>query len=140
MFEPQSCRIQATNQPYNKASRRRRLPRSSSMTIRYPLTVLTLAALLMASGAALAGGMPSDEGPEVVPDELGFNGGDSLDEDTITAIIKSMAPEYLPDATVPAAYVTAVMDGEALEPTPPVTPKLPPALNSPDDEWQRDHR
>ena len=37
------------------------------MIIRHPLTVLTLAALLMAGGAALAGGMPSDEGPEVVP-------------------------------------------------------------------------
>lgn len=116
------------------------------MTIRYPLTVLTLAALLMASGASLAGGMPSDEGPEVVPDALGFNGGDKLDEDTITAIIKSLTPEYLPDASlpaayVPAAYVTAVVDDQAVATTPLGTPKLPPALDSPEgDPLLRDHR
>ena len=116
------------------------------MTIRYPLTVLTLAAFLMASGAALAGGMPSNEGPEVVPDALGLNGGDNLDEDTITAIIKSQTPEYLPDASIPAAYVpaghvTAVVDDQAVETTPLGTPKLPPALNSPEgDPLLRDHR
>ena len=111
------------------------------MTIRYPLTVLTLAALLMASGASLAGGMPSDEGPEVVPDALGFNGGDKLDEDTITAIIKSLTPEYLPDAPLPAAYVTAVVDDQAVATPPLGTPKLPPALDSPEgDPLLRDHR
>ena len=110
------------------------------MTIRPPLTVIAVATLLMASGSAFAGGMPSDEGPEVILDELGYDGGDSLDEDTITAIIKSQTPEYLPDAYVPAAYVAAVTVAQAVETTPLNKPQLPPALFSPEDEWQRDHR
>ena len=105
------------------------------MIIRYPLTALTLAALLMASGAALAGGMPSDEGPEVILDELGY---DSLDDDTITAIIKNLAP--LPEAYVPAANVTTVAVIEAPQTVPSVTPKLAPAQLSPEDDLRRDHR
>ena len=116
------------------------------MIVRFSPTVAALAIVLMASGGAMAGGMPSDEGPEVVPDALGFNGGDKLDEDTITAIIKSLTPEYLPDASlpaayVPAAYVTAVVDDQAVATTPLGTPKLPPALDSPEgDPLLRDHR
>ena len=110
------------------------------MTIRHPLTALTLAALLMAGGAALAGGMPSDEGPEVIYDELGYVGADSLDEDTITAIIKTLTPETLPQAFVPAAYTVAVTVSEAPSTPLPSEPKLGPALNSPDDDMRRDHR
>lgn len=118
------------------------------MIIRHPLTALTLAALLMAGGAALAGGMPSDEGPEVILDELGYDelgidGGDSLDDDTITAIIKNLAPlpeAYVPEAYVPAAYVTTVAVIEAPQTAPASTPELAPAQLSPEDEWRRDHR
>ena len=113
------------------------------MIIRYPLTALTLAALLMTSGAALAGGMPSDEGPEVILDELGYDelgsgGGDRLDGDTIAAIIKNLAP--LPEAYVPAAYVTTVAVTEAPQTALPSTPELAPARLSPEDDWRRDHR
>ncbi len=111
------------------------------MIIRYPLTVLTFAAMVMASGLAFAGGMPSDEGPEVILDDLGFNGGDSLDEDTITAIIKSQLARPLPTPYIPAAYVTVVT---AVAETPatalPKEPEFEPALLSPEDEWRRDHR
>ena len=110
------------------------------MIIRYPLTVLTLSALLMAGGAVLAGGMPSDEGPEVILDELGYDDGDSLDEDTITAIIKSQIPQPLPQAFVPAAYIAAVTVAEAPAIALPNEPELGPALISPEDDWRRDHR
>ena len=131
------------------------------MIIRHPLTVFTLAAILMASGAALAGGMPSDEGPEVILDDLGLeesgldeleigrgnnlSGVDlddiSLDESTITAIIKSQIPEALQAAFVPVAYVTAVAAAEVPEAPPQGSPKLPPALTSPEgDPLLRDHR
>ncbi len=108
------------------------------MIIRYPLTVLTLAALLLAGGAVLAGGMPSDEGPEVILDELGD--GDSLDENTITAIIKSEIPEPLPQAFVPADHIAVVTVAEAPAIALPNEPELGPALISPEDDWRRDHR
>lgn len=111
------------------------------MIIRYPLTVLTLSAMLMASGLAFAGGMPSDEGPEVILDELGFNKGNGLDEDTITAIIKSQAFQPLPTPYIPAVDVTTVAAVvEAPATTLPHEPKLEPAQLSPEDVWQRDHR
>ena len=106
------------------------------MIIRHPLTILTLAALLMASGAALAGGMPSDEGPEVVPEELGFNTGGSLDENTITAIIKSQLPGYESDLYAPVAYVSTVTTAEAVEPPPLDTTELMPAQICPEYVWQ----
>ncbi len=108
------------------------------MIIRYPLTVLTLAALLMAGGAVLAGGMPSDEGPEVILDELGYDG--DLDEDTITAIIKSLPPQPLPQAFVPAAHISPMTVAEAVDTPLPSETKLGPALISPEDDWRRDHR
>ena len=114
------------------------------MIIRYPLTVLTIAAMVMASGLAFAGGMPSDEGPEVILDDLGFNGGDSLDEDTITAIIKSQLAQPLPTPYIPAAYVTAVAAVVAVAEAPaaalPEEAKFEPALISPEDVLRRDHR
>ena len=110
------------------------------MIIRYPLTVLTLAAMVMASGLAFAGGMPSDEGPEVILDDLGFNAGDSLDQDTITAIIESHAVLPLPAAYIPAAYVTTAAVAEAPATALPREPELEPALLSPEDYWRRDHR
>ena len=110
------------------------------MIIRYPLTVLTLAAMVMASGLAFAGGMPSDEGPEVILDDLGFNQGDSLDENTITAIIKSQLAQPLPAPYFPAAYVTTAAVPEASATALPGEPKLEPALISPEDDWRPDHR
>ena len=111
------------------------------MIIRYPLTVLTLSAMLMASGLAFAGGMPSDEGPEVILDELGFNKGNGLDEDTITAIIKSQAFQPLPTPYIPAVDVTTVAAvAEAPATVLPRDPELEPAQLSPEDDWQRDHR
>ncbi len=106
------------------------------MTISPPFTLIALATILMASGPALAGGMPSNEGPEVILDEsgigeLGYDDGDTLAEDTITAIIKSQIPRYSTDDYVPAAYVVAVTITEA----PPSTPKLPSAQLSPENEW-----
>jgi hypothetical protein len=129
------------------------------MKIRHPLTVLTLVAMALASGAALAGGMPSDEGPEVVPEELGFeeletDRGNNLSsvrfgDDIITAIIKSQMPE-ISQTFLPAAYVTAVVATETSVntptaasmkiPGPQVTPKLPLAFNHPDGVLPRDHR
>ena len=97
------------------------------MIIRHPLTVLTLAAFLMAGGAALAGGMPSDEGPEVVPEELGFNTGGSLDEETIIAIIKSQSSDYV----LPAAYAVAETEDETAAPLPRDTTEIMPALTRP---------
>ena len=106
------------------------------MIIRHPLTVLTLAALVMAGGAALAGGMPSDEGPEVVPEELSFNTGGSLDEDSITAIIKSQLSDYF----LPAAYVVEVSEDEIAAPVPRDTPRIMPVLTCPECVWQNvDH-
>ena len=109
------------------------------MIIRYPLTVLTITAFLMAGGAALAGGMPSDEGPEVVLDEFSY--GDSLDDDTITAIIKSMTPQpvnfVVPVEDTQTTMITLVKDAPA--PQLQIT-QLPSALLSPEDEWRRDHR
>ncbi len=112
------------------------------MIIRYPLTVLTIAAMVMASGLAFAGGMPSYEGPEVILDDVGFDEGDSLDEDTITAIIKSQAAQPpLPEPYIPAAYVTTVAAvAEAPATALPDEPELEPALISPEDDWRRDHR
>ena len=123
------------------------------MKIQYPLTVLTLAAIAFASGAALAGGMPSDEGPEVLLEEPGFEkmeidrgnnlSSDSLDQETITAIIKSQTPESLPVAYIPAAYVTVVATEtpmDAPDALPQDTPKLSLALNSPEGFLPRDHR
>ena len=111
------------------------------MIIRYPLTVLTLAAMVMAGGLAFAGGMPSDEGPEVILDDVGFNEGDSLDEDTITAIIKSQAAQTLPMPYIPAAFVTTVAAvAEAPATALPREPILEPAQLSPEDDWRRDHR
>ena len=129
----------------HKAVLKQTIPATATLTeqimrIRYPLTVLTLAAILMAGGAAIAGGMPSDEGPEVVPEEMGFLGGDNPDEDTIAAIIKSLPPERLPAAYVPTAYDVAATITEATDTTLISTPKLPPALTSPVDDWKRDHR
>ena len=106
------------------------------MIIRHPLTVLTLAALLMAGGAALAGGMPSDEGPEVVPEELSFNTGGSLDEDSLTAIIKSQLSDYV----LPAAFAVAVSEDETAAPHPRDTPEIKPVLTCPECVWQNvDH-
>ncbi len=110
------------------------------MIIRYPLTVLTLGALLLAGGAVLAGGMPSDEGPEVILDELGYDDGDSLDEHTITAIIKSEIPQPPPQAFVPADHIAVVTVAEAPAIALPNEPELGPALISPEDDWRRDHR
>ena len=110
------------------------------MTIRYPLTVLTLGALLMASGAAIGGGMPSDEAPEVILDELGYGGVNGLDEDTIAAIIESQSRQLLPQAFVPAAYIAAVSAAEALDTPLPNEPQLGRALISPEDERRRYHR
>ena len=98
------------------------------MIIRHPLTVLTLAALVMAGGAALAGGMPSDEGPEVVPEELSLNTGGSLDEETIIAIIKSQLSDY----GLPAAYAVAESKDEAAATFPRDTPKIMPVLTCPE--------
>ena len=102
------------------------------MIIRHPLTILTLAALVMASGAALAGGMPSDEGPEVVPEELSFNTGGSLDEDTITAIIKSQLSDY----GLPAAYAVAETVDETATPVSHETPDIMPARICPECVWR----
>lgn len=110
------------------------------MIIRHPITILTLAAFLMAGGAALAGGMPSDEGPEVILDEIGYDDGGSLDGDTITAIIKSQIPQDLPAAYVPATYVVAVTTAEAPSSLTLSVTELPPAPIIPDDELKRDHR
>ena len=101
------------------------------MIIRHPLTVLTLAALVMAGGAALAGGMPSDEGPEVVPEELSLNTGGSLDEDTIIAIIKSQLSEYV----LPAAYAVAQSEDKTAAPPLRDTPEIMPVLTCPECVW-----
>ena len=101
------------------------------MIIRHPLTVFTLAAFLMAGGAALAGGMPSDEGPEVVPEELGFNTGGSLDEETIIAIIKSQSSDYV----LPAAYAVAETEDETAAPLPRDTTEIMPVLTCPECVW-----
>ncbi len=140
MFEPQSGPIQATNRPYKENIPMTPITTEQIMTIRAPFTILTLAALLMASGPALGGGMPSDEGPEVILNEsglgeLGYYDGDILDEDTITAIIKSQIPPYSTDDYLPAEYVAAVTVAEAVEPTPLSATELPSALFSPEYEW-----
>ena len=111
------------------------------MIIRYPLTVLTIAAMVMASGLAFAGGMPSDEGPEVILDDLGSIGDDSLYEDTITAIIKSQLARPLPTPYIPAAYVTAVTAvAEAPATALPKDAEFAPALLRPAAVLRRDHR
>lgn len=80
----------------------------------------------MAGGAAFAGGMPSDEGPEIILDELGFNRSGGFDENAITALIKSQEVEIV----LPAAIVEVIEVSQA----PNLSPQLrviPPVLYNP---------
>ncbi len=76
------------------------------MIVRVSITVAALAALLMASATAMAGGMPSDEGPDVV---LGEPELETLFTPTITTIIAEELPQYVEvsdivsEAVAPAA-------------------------------------
>ena len=62
------------------------------MIVRVSITVAALAALLMAGGTAMAGGMPSNEGPDVVLGEPEF---ETLFTPTITTIIEEELPQYI---------------------------------------------
>ena len=87
------------------------------MIVRIFPTVAALAALLLASGAAMAGGMPSDEGPDVV---LGEQDLEALFTPTITTIIEEELPQY-----IEANWLDDSPTGPAAE------LDLPPAISSP---------
>ena len=86
------------------------------MIVRIFPTVAALAALLLA-GAAMAGGMPSDEGPDVV---LGEQDLETLFTPTITTIIEEELPRY-----IEASWLDESPTGATAEPS------LPPAISSP---------
>ena len=85
-------------------------------------SIVAVASMVIAGGLAMAGGMPSDEGPEVVPDEVGYDDTNTYEsglpgEATIAAIIKAEIPDY-----VDAAWADEAASGSAAE------FKLPPAF------------
>ena len=87
------------------------------MMVRIFPTVAALAALLLAGGAAMAGGMPSDEGPDVV---LGEPELEALFTPTITTIIEEELPQY-----IEASWLDERPADAAAELS------LPPAISSP---------
>jgi hypothetical protein len=103
------------------------------MIVRLSFIVAAFAVLLIVNAVAMAGGMPSDEGPDVVLDEQDI---EALFTPTITTIIERELPQYIeasavePGAIEPGAIEPGAIDIEAIAPTIEFS-KLPPAFDCP---------
>ena len=94
------------------------------MIARVSITVAALVALLLAGGTAMAGGMPSDEGPDVV---LGEPELEALFTPTITTIIEQELPQYVEVSDIERE---ALAENEAIAPAANFF-ELPSAFNCP---------
>ena len=91
------------------------------MIVRISFLVAAFVALLIVNAAAMAGGMPSDEGPNVVLDEdvvLDEQDIETLFTPTITTIIEQELPQYVEasGAEPEAIEIEATAETEAFAP------------------------
>lgn len=109
------------------------------MIMRLSFIVAAFAVLLIVNAVAMAGGMPSDEGPDVVLDEQDI---EALFTPTITTIIEQELPQYTeasaiePGAIEPGAIESETIEIEILAEGESIAPateffKLSPAFNCP---------
>lgn len=104
------------------------------MIMRLSFIVAAFAVLLIVNAVAMAGGMPSDEGPDVVLDDRDI---EALFTPTITTIIEQELPQYIEASAIEpgaieseAIEIEILAEGEAIAPATEFF-KLSPAFNCP---------